>query len=48
MKEQDNSFDEKLTLINTLVKERVTDSFTNEDELNKKMSETTIEMPIWY
>lgn len=45
MKEQDNSFDEKLTLINTLVKERVTDSFTNEDELNKKCPKLQLKCP---
>lgn len=45
MKEQDNSFDDKLTLINTLVKERVTDSFTNEDELSKKCPKLQLKCP---
>ena len=45
VKEQDNSFDDKLTLINTLVKERVTDSFTNEDELSKKCPKLQLKCP---
>lgn len=45
VKEQDNSFDEKLTLINALVKEGVADSLTGEHELDKKCPKLQLTCP---
>lgn len=45
VKEQDNSFDEKLTLINELVKEGVTDSLTNKTESVKECPKLQLKCP---